>query len=234
MKLPVIVFTRVHGKPLYDHGAQRWLDSYLKFRPETPHRVVIIDRYADSPDEMFSAVTSEHLRDDGGGWDCGAWQFAARNIETDLLICFNSSTQLMGPGWLERILESVASNGDGLYGPLSSLENQPHIRTPCMIFPPKVMQKYPHAVASREDTYRFESRGWPDGTPNVTLWARSIGLKTMLITWSGCYDLPEWRRPNVFRDGDQSDLMVFDRHCEAYAASDAAGKAYLEKLANGR
>lgn len=232
--IPVVVFTRVNGKDFYNHGAQRWVESYVKFRPSVPHRVVIIDRYADSPDDLFAAVADQHVRYDGGGWDCGAWQFAGRNIPADLLICFNSSTHLTGPGWMERIIESVETNGEGLYGPLSSLENQPHIRTPCMIFQPKVIKKYPHEVTSREDTYRFESMGWPDGTQNFTLWARSVRLKTMLITWSGCYDLPDWRRPNVFRDGDQSDLMVFDRHCEAYAGSNPEGKDYLERLANGK
>lgn len=231
---PTIVFTRVHGKPMYDHGAQRWLGSYVNFRPAIPHRVAIINRYADNPDGMFDGVAPEHYRYDGGGWDCGAWQFAGRNIDAELLVCFNSSTQIRGEGWLERIVESVAEQGEGLYGPLASFEINPHIRTPCMIFTPRVINGYPEEVNSREDTYRFEVFGY-ESTPNFTLWARAQGFVTRLITWSGCYDLTDWRKPaNVFRDGDQSDLMVWDRHCEAYAASAPDGKVMLENLANGR
>jgi len=68
----------------------------------------------------------------------------------------------------------------------------------------------------------------------VTQWARQQGYATRLVTWSGDFDQPDWQQPNVFRQGDQSDLIVRDRHCEAYAVSDAAGKAQLEHLAYGR
>ncbi len=232
--IPTIVFVRVCGKPEYEHGAQRWLASYRKFKPKAPHWLMVINRYQDSVDGSFDDVATGYLRYDGGGWDCGAWKFAGRNIPTDLLVCFNSSTYVTGDGWLERILEAVETHGEGLYGPLASYEIIPHIRTPCMIFTPNVINGYPGEVNSREDTYRFEVFGFPGGPLNFTQWARAAGFKTMMVTWSGVYDLPAWRFPkNVFRDGDQSDLMVWDRHCEAYAISSPEGKATLEKLANG-
>ena len=60
------------------------------------------------------------------------------------------------------------------------------------------------------------------------------GLQTRLVTWDGSYDLPDWRKPpNIFRRGDQSNLIVRDRHADAYTVSDAEGKAKLEGLANG-
>lgn len=230
---PTVVIVRVNSKPEYEHGAQRWLAAYKKFKPEIPHNVVVINRYCEPTDKSFSDIATP-IRYDGGGWDCGAWKFAAQNLPADLLICFNSSTYVTGPGWLERFVSAVEQHGEGLYGPLASYEICPHIRTPCMVFSPRVMNGYPRPVDTREDTYRFESMGYPDGTPNVTQWARQQGYPTMQVTWSGVYPQEQWRKPNVFRDGDQSDLIVWDRHCEAYAISDAAGKAQLEKLANGR
>lgn len=232
---PTIVFTRIHGKTKYDDGARRWLDSLLAFRPVIPHRVAIINRYASNPDGMFDCVTPEHYRYDGGGWDCGSWQFAAKNIETDLLVCFNSSTRIMSAGWLELFMLAAATHGDGLYGPLASFEIIPHIRTPCMVFAPSVIRDYPMTVDNRDDTYRFEVFGWPDGTPNVTQWVRAAGFRTMLVTRDGCYDQPDWRKPDgIFRRGDQSNLIVKDRHCDEYAASTDEVKAQLEKLADGR
>ena len=227
-----VVFVRVVSKPEYDHGAQRWLESYKKHIAGYQHDLVVINRYADSNDKMFDLPRTREIRYDGGGWDCGTWQFAGENIDTDLLVCFNSSTYVTGPFWLRRFVESVESNGDGLYGPLASYEVQPHIRTPCMIFQPHIVNSYPHQVNDREDTYRFEVFGFPPHNVNFTQWVRSKGHKTMLVTWDGVYDLPDWRKPpNIFRRGDQSNLIVKDRHCEAYEVSDAEGKQRLEKLA---
>lgn len=234
MKVSVI-FVRVVTKSQYTHGAQRWLDSYMQYAPNCAHEVVIIDRYANSPDDMFDGISSRHLRYDGGGWDCGAWQFAGRKIESDLLVCFNSSTYVTGDGWLKRFVDAVEEFGDGLYGPLTSYEIIPHVRTPCMIFQPHVINDYQMEVNSRDETYKFESFGFSPEVPNFTQWVRKKGLQTRLVTWDGTYDLPDWRKPpNIFRRGDQSNLIVKDRHCEAYEVSDAEGKARLEALADGR
>jgi len=170
-----------------------------------------------------------------GGGIAGLGSLPLRNIETDLLVCFNSSCVIQGDGWLKRFVDAVERYGDGIYGPLTSYEVTAHIRTPCMIFQPHVINDYPHEVKTRDDTWRFEVLGWPDGTPNITQWVRKKGLRTMLVTWDGTYDLSYWRDPlNIFRRGDQSNLIVKDRHCEAYEVSDAEGKKTLERLANGK
>lgn len=226
-----VVTVRVNTKPEYAITEKQWLESYYKYSANYPHRLVFIDRYTDGEKHD---PTAEYLRYDLGGWDCGAWQFAGRNIDTDLLVCFNSSCRIMGDNWLKKFVEAVEQHGDGLYGPLTSYEILPHVRTPCMIFQPKVIQGYPKEVETREDTYRFECMTWPDGTPNFTVWAGLNGFKTMLVTWDGVYGMTEWRKPNnIFRRGDQSNLIVKDRHCFAYETSDAQGKAVLESLANG-
>jgi hypothetical protein len=234
MKISVC-FVRVNGKDQYNEGARRWLDSYLEHRPEMQHEVVIINRYQNAefdPNDPF-LIFNQTLYT-GGGWDCGAWKFAGQNIPADLLICFNSSTRIMCDGWMERIVSAVDANGDGIYGPLTSLEIEPHVRTPCMAFQPHVINEYPQEVPDRESTYRFESMGYPDGTPNFTLWGRSKGYQTRLVTCDGDYDIGMWRMPpNIFRRGDQSNLLVMDRHCDAYAASNAENKARLERLADG-
>lgn len=228
--IPTVVIVRVVGKPEYEPGFQRWLASYFRYLPSIKHRVVVIERYAKGEQLPVPGFIYQTVRYDGGGWDCGAWQFAARNLNAELLVCFNSTTQIMGENWLERFVDAVDIYGSGLYGPMASLEVAPHIRTPCMIFTPEVMNAYPFEVLSREDTYRFESMGFAC-VPNISMWTRADGKPVKMVTWSGVYDLLDCRKPpNVFRSGDQSDLIVKDKHAELYEQSDAAGKAYLEQL----
>lgn len=233
MKVTVAI-VRVNGKDQYNETIKRWLDSYIRFRPTIEHEVLVVDRYQDNPDGLFDSVASRHVRYDGLGWDVGTWQFLGQSEHTDLLVCFNSRSYITGPNWLNRFVDSVQSHGKGLYGPLSSLEVAPHIRTPCMIFQPEVIRGYPVLVDTREKTYQFESMGFGH-TPNFTLWCRQKGYKTMLVTWDGCYDLPDWRRPdNIFRRGNQSNCIVKDGHCDLYENSPGDYKAMLERMANGR
>lgn len=229
MRLSVVMI-RVVTKPEYRAVEQRLLDSYLKFDAGCPHDLVIIDRCGDSPND----IPATHLRYDGGGWDCGAWQFAGRNMDADLLVCLNSSAYITGDGWLKRFADAVEAHGDGLYGPMASYEINPHIRTPCMAFQPHIIREYTAQVVDRNDTYRFEVFGFPDGTPNFTMWVKSKGWQTRMVTWDGDYSLPEWRnQSNIFRRGDQTNLIVRDRHADAYEVSDEAGKRTLERLADG-
>lgn len=238
---PTVVFVRVVWKPDYREGERRWMRSYLAHRPTIPHELVVIEQFAgeDNRDEegdaLFNPYTTIILRYGDGGWDCGAWQFAAKNIDAPMLLCFNSTTQIRGDGWLERFVDAFETHGEGLYGPMASLEVAPHIRTPCMAFSPRVMNEYTGQVHDRQATYQFESMGFDGGIPNVSLYTRQQGRPVKMVTWSGVYDLMDCRvPPNVFRSGDQSDLIVWDKHAEAYASSDAAGKAYLELLVKGR
>jgi len=227
-----VVFVRVVTKPEYDHGSIRWAAAYNRFHAGHEHELIIINRYADPIDNLF--LGAKQIRYDGGGWDCGAWQFAGKNIDTDLLVCFNSSTYVTGDNWLKRFVEAVETHGVGLYGPLASYEVNPHIRTPCMIFQPEVIRDYPNTVETREDTWRFECLGWPDGTPNFTEWVYRKGMQTMAVYWDDAYSRDVWRSaPNIFRRGDQSNLIVKDRHVEAYEVSDYDGKRTLERLADG-
>lgn len=234
-----VVFVRVVTKTEYDACSRRWLKSYDEHRSGYPHDLIVINRYTDG-DGMFDDYAQGYLRYDGGGWDVGSWQFVGKNIDTDLLVCFNSNTWITGDNWLLRFVKAVTAAREdgtdyayGLWGPMASYEVQPHIRTPCMIFQPSVINSYPRQVETREDTYRFECMGWPDGTPTFTKWVQQQGLVTQLVTWDGAYDLDDWRKPdNIFRRGDQSNLIVKDHHCDVYDAS--TNKADLERMADGR
>lgn len=232
MKITV-VYILVPGVKEYDDAAKIWLASYLRFKPSIDHDVLLVKKTDDWVNPMFDDVSTSYINYDGGGWDCGTWQHVGKVVDTDLLVCMNTRTRLTSRWWLDRIDCAVRENGVGLYGPWASLEINPHIRTPCMIFQPSVIRDYPVLVDSREQAFQFESFGSPE-SPNFTLWCQSMGYVTKLITWDGVYDQPDWRTPeNIFRRGDQSNCLLFDRHCDLYANASREEKQRLERLADG-
>lgn len=227
----VVVTIRVPGNPTYDKFTARWLDSYIKFKPAIPHELVVVDSDVAAPPGKHGEHTDRFMVYTGGGWDCGIWQMVGREIDADLLVCCNTSTHYMHAGWLGRFAEAVGQYGPGLYGPLASLSFYPHIRTPCMVFSPEVIRGYPNVVDSRQKTYGFECLAGPD---NFTLWCDRNGYPPRMVTWDGCYEMGEWREPeNVFWKGDQSNLVVKDRHADRYDFAGELEKDRMTKEANG-
>ena len=230
MKVTVATI-RVVGNDLYTGHSNRWLETYKKFKPALKHELIVVNCDHDRPDDLFDSVATRQLTYKGGGWDCGTWQWLGNMVNTDLLVCCNSSTYFHREGWLERFVAEVYVHGLGLYGSMASYEISPHMRTPCYVFQPNVMIDYPILIDSRPKTYTFECAGMKD---TFTSYCRRKGFVTRLVTWDGSYDLPDWRKPaNIFRRGDQSNVMVKDKHADAYEASSPEGKAFLEKLADG-
>lgn len=222
---------RVPQSPIYDSVTARWLQTYQPYYPDTPHDLIVVDSDIAAPPGDHARFTDDFRVYTGGGWDCGIWQWLAKTSDADLLICCNTSSHFWKPGWMERFVEEFQKHGPGLYGSMASYELSPHIRTPVYVFPPEIMRDYPILCDSRPKTYTFECAGMKD---TFTSFCRQRGLPTKLVTWDGCYDLPDWRKPdNIFRRGDQSNILVKDRHSDTYEASDEEGKLKLARLADG-
>ena len=222
---------RVPSVPLYDSVTKRWLRTYEQFKPSLPHDLIVVDDAVAAPPGDHGRHTDQFCLYTGGGWDCGIWQWLAKEVEADLLVCCNTSTWYWKDGWLERFAEEFSKCGDGIYGSMASFEIAPHMRTPVYVFPPHIMRDYPILCDSRPKTYTFECAG---GKDTFTSYCIQRGLQTRLVTWDGCYTLPDWRKPeNIFRRGDQSNILVKDRHVDTYEASDEAGKQVLSRLADG-
>ena len=227
-----LAYLRVNGPHagFYTDNAAKFLRTYQEFKPDLAHDLIVLHNHGQKPDSMFDDVATEYRSYNGHGWDCGAWQHLGLSVNADFLLCLNSTVYFWKAGWLERIVEAVTKHGDGLYGTCASYQIRPHIRTPVYGFQPKLMEKYPHFINDREDTYKFEFGSW-----SFTDHVRSMGLPTILVTWDGSYDLPDWRKPpNVFRRGDQSNLLMFDKHCDCYTASDEKNRESQGREADGK
>lgn len=228
-----LVTIRVPAKPMYDEVTSRWQNTYLKFMPEIEHELIVVD--SDMPESRQSPIDrfiSKRFVYDGGGWDCGIWQFVGKKVETDLLVCCNTSTYFERSGWLERLVDAASKHGKGLYGPMGSLNYYPHIRTPCMVFQPDVITGFPWLVKSRDQTYAFECLA---GRENFTLWCVDRGFVVKQVTWDGEQSIEDWRKPdNVFWKGDQSNVVVKDRHANRYDTGTEESRLQLNREANGK
>ena len=225
-----LVTIRVPANPMYDSVTKRWIETYVKFKPKTEHELIVVDSDKAGDPGPFADHATRFVTYKGGGWDCGIWEYAGENFDTDLLICCNSSTYFWKDGWMERFVSEVEKNGVGLYGSMASLEYFPHLRTPCLVFQPEVIRRYPLLVNCREKTYAFECLA---GKENFTMWCARNGYTPRLVTWDGCYEIADWRKPpNIFRRGDQSNILVKDRHVDTYEASSPEGKVALENMAD--
>jgi hypothetical protein len=119
--------------------------------------------------------------------------------------------------------------GPGLYGPSASFDITPHIRTTAFMCDPKLVRSWAGKISAPKDRHYFEV-----GPASLTSLAKRQGLPCVLVTWDGFYLRDEWRKaPNIFRRGDQSNCLMFDRHHEIYEASTPQQKIRLGRIADG-
>lgn len=216
---------------------QRFAHSYREF-PAGHDHVMVIER-AEYPWPLLGTTRALELLYDqiymnlyhGCGRDIGAHQHAAHSLpkEVEFAVFCSSQVHFHRAGWLQAILEARGKLGPGLYGAMGSFENRPHVRTCFFGVDLEIFREYPHVINSREKSLEFES-----GPQNFSLWVDAQGASVRVVYWEGAYKLEDCRKPaNIFRNGDQSNCLTWDRHTEIYANADAELKAGLERSANG-
>lgn len=233
-----LLYLRVVGKSdetakdpaWYKPYEERFHRTYLEFRPGIEHELVIANCGATAaPDNAFDDIATRQVFYSGPAWDIGAYQNLVPKIAADLVLCMATPVYFWRDLWLESIVNAFQTYGAGVYAPMASNEVTPHLRTGCFACTPKLMRDYPKVIDTRDKCCDFESR---DG--NFSLWAISQGYPVMMVTENKCYEKPDWRKPdNIFRRGDQSNCLTWDRHNDVYFEANAEQKAILEKAANG-
>lgn len=77
--------------------------------------------------------------------------------------------------------------------------------------------------------FMFES-----GRDSLTNQLMRLGLRPMMVGRDGTgYEKEHWHVANVFRQGNQENLLVADNQSDLYAMADAGGRAELSRLAWG-
>jgi len=216
--------------------SKRWVDTYKRFDPGTEHDVRIVSCGAaptDATVEMYSSI--KHTWDSylGAGSDIGACQYAMKNVDADFVVCMSTPVYFWKAGWLKKLVDAREFFGDGIYGPMASYQNRPHIRTSYWCVDPKTFAAYPHLIDNREkcawaESFDHNNEGW-----QISDWYANKGKVALLVTWDQVADRDHWRTPdNIFRRGDQSNCPVWDQHVDKYFSAHYHERLAFEKQAD--
>jgi SAM-dependent methyltransferase len=229
----VVYVYPIVGDAAFDANARRFVSTYRDCPPLHDHSLHVVCNGAAPSSEnraVFEGLDVEFHQHDNSGWDIGAFQTAAREIDCDVIVCLGATSYFKRGGWLKRMIEAVDSHGDGLYGASASYERGPHIRTTAFWCEPMLIRAYPKRAVAAADRLEFES-----GDSSITRLAERIGLGCWMVTWEAECSKYGWRTPsNIFRRGNQRNSLVFDQEFDLYAAMDDESRVATAALADSR
>lgn len=214
----------------YKTFTKRFIRTYKQHctRPDLKLHVVRCGEGEISEKEnlMFRDMNAIFHRYTGPGWDWGAFQSIANELDCDMVFWMSTPVYFWTVGWIDRMIEVINHYGDGLFGPMASYECQPHIRTGCAAWSPKSLREFKLEIKNHGNASQAEL--------TFAKHIQDLGKPVKMVTWEDCYDQPDWRKPdNIFRRGDQSNCMVWDRHTDIYACSTYPDQQMLAGLADG-
>ncbi len=222
--------------------AERWAQGYLAHPAGCEHQLYVV---VCGPEKKMPPCLSQlkpkviHYNP-CPGWDLGGSQFAASHVTEDFMVCGTSRHFAWKPGYLAKMRDAFDRYGDNLYADGVSLEACPlggpttefpnaHTRGAFYGLTPKRFRQYPFLINTREKGFLAEC-----GERSLARWFWHIGLRVIQVTWDGCYEKQSWPNvPNTFRRGDQSALLVKDKHSELFLRQTPAIKAEWARRAWG-
>jgi hypothetical protein len=226
-------------KSHYRPGFDRYIETLRKFEPSKAgfsYRPLFVNCFGGLNDEMQAMLPPDSLvvPYDGLGRDMGGHQAAAEIINSlpkeggDYLVAFSSWAYFKRDGWLDPYAMAFYRHPSAIVGSMASLERRRHLRGTGWSACTEMIVEYPIRSNSREDSLEIEA-----GENNMTEWFIQKNYGACLVTWSGEYGPELFRQPeNIFRRGDQSNLLNFDRHTDVFDSADANERIRLARLAD--
>lgn len=216
------------------HNRRRFRDHLLSTDfADIAQLVILRVNPGDRSDSMsvfrsLAASFIDHL--DPVGRDIGAILGAARQLPPDEFILFVGSTCYpVAPDWASRLFNAWTEYSPGAVAPFASLEVFPHLRTACFGTQPRLLLEYPFEQLCSHDFYRFEHSSF-----NYSLWLESRGFTPLQVTRQTVLPFRQCRNVrNGYRRGNQSELLVRDRHCDVYANASWYERINMRKCASG-
>ena len=229
----VLAYIAVCGGPITDDYVARFVTTWREYPPGTDHDTLVIGNggpLSTSVNLMLSQMGARMFIRSNEGWDIGGYLEAARGpcAHYDAMLCCGESVYFHRAGWLLRLCEAWSRNGAGMYSPFSSNAVRAHLNTTAFFCSPKLLQHYPKHVYDRWTRYEFEHG-------ERALWRRANEQKmpVRLVTWDGEWEPFRWRMPrNILWRGDQTNLLCWCNHTEAYANANRKTQAEWARRAD--
>ena len=217
---------------LFKPFIQRFCDTWRKFPPGVRCTVYAVTQGADASEQlidMFIGLPVVFERYDKGA-DLGAQQYIARVSDDAFQVNMTTRCYFHREGWLARLVAARNDFGPALYGVSSSMEGgRFHICTRAFSYDTADFKLYPHDITSRDQGVFFEC-----GEGCLTDWMKSIGRFPYLVTWDTVQLATQWVEvENGFRNGNQEQMLVWDKHSDAYTNANPEEKERLQLLHRG-
>ena len=210
--------------------------TWQEFPPGAPCTLVCVCRGGlPQGDQLSPFIPLGNVRFvpyDGNGFDIGAHQYFAFQAGDAFNVNVSTRVFFHRPGWLAKLLESRHYFGPGLFGTAVSVETGVlHFRTHCYGIDAPVFRRYPDLINSRERTFEFEHARNNHPRGSFLQWAMNQGdLAAACVYWDGGWRPSEWfNRPNIWRKGDESNLLVFDHHTRSFLNSPPGVRDFLSR-----
>lgn len=233
---------------LFKPFVERFCRTYKEFPPGADHEIYVVVN-GDGPAQELLALfegmpVGKFIRYDGGGADIGSFQFFAKSAFPCFMVCCVTRVYFHKEGWLRKLVEARDLIGPGLFGTCASHEGGTfHLCCRCYAMDSDIFAGYPLEINSRDLGTFFEigrgniNGGLADWFMNRLKLPVSIQFFNRGMPFvPNLFPLVESHPDliNGFRNGDQGNLLVWDKHSDAYHIASREGKEYLTDLMMGR
>jgi hypothetical protein len=217
----------------FESLARRFVSSFENFPPEYPYEFHLVCN-GGNPNaevlELFSSLNPIYHEHDNTGWDIGAFQKIAPEVSCDLMLFLGTNSHFRRAGGLARLMEAYEKFGPGLYGTAASFDISPHLRTNGFLCDPQLVAE----VWAQNSSHANPRHHFEVGKTSLTRVAAKKKLPIVLVTWDGFFLQKDWRKAkNIYRRGDQSNCLIYDRHHEVFEAASESQKIRLARIADG-
>ncbi len=209
---------------------KRFTDTLRYIDPEWPYEVYPIfnTKWSEELVDLFDGIKHTPIHYPGSGFDIGATQFAAKQLPGNYFtISFSSRCYFHRAGWLKRMALAREGWGRALYCMSATRSPVFHSCSRGYGWDAIDFSNYPHLIETRSLGPFFEvgnelARYWKwakpvEGGKPFWDWARSAGMPVKVVTFSGIYEPQQTiGMKNCFRNGDQSDILIWDKHTDLY------------------
>jgi hypothetical protein len=228
----ILAYIAVTGGPKTYEYCARFVGSYLACPPLVEHELVVCCNGGPLPFEtasLFAPIPKVQFfpRRNDPGYDITAYQDVAGHFRCDMEVCCGETIRFHRTGWLKRYVEAWKQHGPGMYGTFSSNLIRPHLNTTGFCVAPTFLKGSPRPQNKEQ---RYE---WEHGRNAFWTKVSALGGATRLVTFDGCYDVPQWRYPkDILWRGTQENCLMFCSHTDRYAGASTETKLKWSKGAD--